>query len=1320
MDDKRVKIKTTGQKTSLLVAMLTLSIASAMFYSFYVGRKIAFHYAPLVDAAMEIKLQATTAHLWLEEIISGDRTVDIEAVWGHIDQAEWYAHAMLEGGENKKGKFISLDDADLRRQIEQTIAGIKAFREVSHERWDARSRSGVGSEIDQHSDETFLNFVIAVDNVETALKNAMTRHLRQYSIEQTLLIIIIIVLGVFIGIILYRYDRRRSTDMQRLHDKEQNLRITLNSIGDAVIVTDFNGNITHLNPVAENLTGWTLEQALSKPLMEVFNIVHAHSTKPVVNPVEQVIKTGKIAGIASQTTLISRQGVEYYIADSGAPIRSADGTITGVILVFRDVTDECALQASLESSKLFITTVLRTVPDLVWLKDLEGVYLACNEKFERLFSAKESDIIGKTDYDFVDKDLADFFREKDKLVMESNEFNINEETITYADDGHSELIETIKTPMFDANGKLIGVLGVGRDVTERKRLELRDSSRIYVLNQLARVIPLADILDTIVRIVENEIDGTLGSIYLLDHEGRHLITGAAPNLPDFYNQAIQGLDVAHGVGSCGTAAFTRKRVIVEDIQTHPFWTPFKELATEANLGSCWSEPIFGSNNRLLGTFGLYHHEASKPEDSDFKILEFAANLASIAIEQSKSNAQLRLSARVFSDTHEGITITDDNRKIIDVNPAFCEITGYSREDVIGQNPNMLNSGQQSPEFYDDMWQEINSCGYWHGEIWNRKKNGENYAELLTISVLKNEDEEVVNYVGVFTDITGSKKQQEKLNLMAHYDVLTGLPNRALFTDRFQQAIAHSKRTKSQLAVCFLDLDNFKPINDNYGHEVGDRLLIQVAERIASIIREEDTVSRQGGDEFAILLSDLESYAQCKQTLERIHHVLAQPYLIDDYSHNITASSGITMYPEDEGDIDILLRHADQAMYQAKLAGRHCYQVFNPKHDQQIVQKHHRLSEIEQAITNNEFCLYYQPKINMVSGDVFGAEALIRWIHPEQGLIPPLEFLPVIEGTKLELQIGDWVINQALMQLESWQKQGIKLEVSVNIASHHLQSDAFFSQLDDALKKHPVVEPGCLQLEILESSALGDLNAVSRIIKRCQDSLGVNVSLDDFGTGYSSLTHLRSLSANTIKIDQTFVRDMLDDPSDYAIIDGVIGLADAFDREVIAEGVETTEHGLMLLIMGCEQAQGYGIARPLPANEMAQWLSDYRPNQEWQRCGNKYRTAKENKMKLFRLVSEQWQSHFVSNIKSSPESIEYWPIMGVKHCHSGHWLKRAKQEHLFGEKCLHDLNKVHEAFHCSAHDLLLKYQAGDLDAAREGLSGLQKSFDEISNIMDHCE
>ena len=689
-------------------------------------------------------------------------------------------------------------------------------------------------------------------------------------------------------------------------------------------------------------------------------------------------------------------------------------------------------------------------------------------------------------------------------------------------------------------------------------------------------------------------------------------------------------------------------------------------------------------------------------------------------ERKKTENKLLLALSVFDNTIDGVCITDRDNNIVNINAAFTKITGFNSEDVIGQNPSILGSGKQDSEFYKDMWKTLNANNHWQGELWNRRKNGELYPQMLTISPIVDQDNNITHYLGILRDITQSQKQQEKLEMMAHFDVLTQLPNRLLLADRFTQSTAHCKRSETQLAVCFLDLDDFKPVNDKHGHDVGDQLLIEVAERIKINLRDEDTVSRQGGDEFVLLLGNISSIDECEKMLERIIFSLAKPYNIGNETISIGASIGVSLYPGDEVNLDTLLRHADQAMYQAKIQGRNRYQLFNTEQDQRSIQKNIQLQEIQQALLNNELCLYYQPKVNMVTGKVFGAEALIRWIHPEKGLIPPLKFLPIIEGTELEIQIGNWVINNALKQMDQWRGQGIQLEVSVNISSFHLQAPYFVKGLEEMLAIYPEVNSQFLQLEILESSALGDLSAISNIINSCINDLGVNIALDDFGTGYSSLTHLRNLAAHTIKIDQTFVRDVLDDPNDYAIIDGVIGLANAFNRQIIAEGVETSDHGLMLLIMGCINAQGYGIARPMPANDISSWLSNHKPNDEWLAAGNKTRTPKETKMKLFRLALTQWLKHFENNINSAPGSIEYWPIMVRKECLCGYWIKRVRQEQLFEEQWLNKLDEAHELIHRCAEDLFKHYQKDDLVTAREGLEEIRVLFDKMNIVLAQCE
>jgi diguanylate cyclase (GGDEF)-like protein/PAS domain S-box-containing protein len=566
-------------------------------------------------------------------------------------------------------------------------------------------------------------------------------------------------------------------------------------------------------------------------------------------------------------------------------------------------------------------------------------------------------------------------------------------------------------------------------------------------------------------------------------------------------------------------------------------------------------------------------------------------------QRQQAEARLKLAASVFTYAREGITITDANGCIIEVNDTFTQVTGYSREEVLGQNPRILRSGRQEPEFYTQMWTELQSKGYWSGEIWNRRKNGEVYAELLAISVVHDAQGKTQNYVALFTDITVMKDHQRELEHIAHFDALTGMPNRVLLADRLSQALLQSQRRHKNLAVAFLDLDGFKSVNDHHGHDVGDRLLITLAQRMKAALREGDTLARIGGDEFVAVLVDLEESSACEPILRRLLQAAAEPVEIDAAVLQVSASVGVTLHPQDGSDADLLMRHADQAMYQAKQAGKNRFHFFDIAHDAASKTLRESLQHIRAALQRDEFVLYYQPKVNMRTGVVVGAEALIRWQHPERGLLAPGLFLPVIEDDPLSVEVGEWVIEAALKQMLRWKAQGLDLQVSINIGAHQLQLGNFARRLAELLARYPDIAPNRLELEILETSALQDIAQVSEVMRACQ-ALGVGFALDDFGTGYSSLTYLKRLPAELLKIDQSFVRDMLTDTDNRAIVQGVIGLAKAFGRQVIAEGVETTDLGLPLLRMGCELAQGYGVARAMPGAQIPAWVASWRPDPRW--------------------------------------------------------------------------------------------------------------------------
>jgi diguanylate cyclase (GGDEF)-like protein/PAS domain S-box-containing protein len=559
--------------------------------------------------------------------------------------------------------------------------------------------------------------------------------------------------------------------------------------------------------------------------------------------------------------------------------------------------------------------------------------------------------------------------------------------------------------------------------------------------------------------------------------------------------------------------------------------------------------------------------------------------------------KLKRAASVFSHAHEGIMITDASGTITEVNETFTQMTGYTSEEMLGENPRMLQSGRHSSDFYAEMWATLLTQGHWSGEVWNRRKNGDVYPEILTISAVKNALGFVQHYVSLCTDITTMKVYQGQLEHVAHFDVLTGWPNRVLLADRLGHAMAQCQRREQSLAVAFMDLDGFKEVNDNYGHNVGDELLITVSQRMKAALREGDTLARIGGDEFIAVMVDLDNIEESTPILERLLQAASDPVTIGNDVMQVSASIGVTLYPQDGSDADQLMRHADQAMYGAKQTGKNRYRLFDTALANASKMQLESISDIRSALSRHEFVLYYQPKVNMHTGVVIGVEALIRWQHPVRGLVPPLEFLPVIEGQAISLELGEWVITSALSQISQWQSIGVNLPISINISGYQLQQSNFAIRVAALLAAHPEVNPQCLELEILETSALHDISKVSATMHACHE-LGVRFALDDFGTGYSSLTHLRHLPAQLIKIDQSFVRDMLEDADDCSIVQGVIGLAKAFRRDVIAEGVETIAHGVALLQLGCDLAQGYGIARPMPGSHIAEWVSHWKADDSW--------------------------------------------------------------------------------------------------------------------------
>ncbi|MCK9490574.1 MAG: bacteriohemerythrin [Sulfurimonas sp.] len=671
-------------------------------------------------------------------------------------------------------------------------------------------------------------------------------------------------------------------------------------------------------------------------------------------------------------------------------------------------------EEELSKEKTLLKTLVQNIPDLVWLKDRDGIYMACNKRFEDFFGAKEKDIVGKSDHDFVNKELADFFRINDNKVMKTNKTCINEETITFASDGHVELVQATKIPMHNSDGSVMGVLGISRDITERQ-----------------------------------------------------------------------------------------------------------------------------------------HHE---------KHLEY----------------------------------------------------------------------------------------------------------------------------------------------IAHYDALTGLPNRILLSDRINQALKQSNRHRFSFAVVYLDLDGFKTINDTFGHDYGDKFLELLAKYMQKSLRQGDTIARLGGDEFVVVLLDLKTHEDSLIMIKRLLEASSQKIIVDKIEMQVTASLGVTFFDAgDEIDADQLLRQADQAMYQAKILGKNRFHIFDALKDKKIRTHHESLDEVQKALLNDEFVLYYQPKVNMQSGEVVGTEALIRWNHPEHGILSPSLFLPIVDGHILSVRIGEWVLDSAMRQMSEWKDKGIDVPTSVNVDAMQLQQSDFVEQLKNLLKKYPKVEPKDLILEVLETSALEDIVHISQVMHACLD-IGITFSLDDFGTGYSSLTYLKRLPAKELKIDKSFVCGMLEDSDDLAILDGVMSLSSAFRRDVIAEGVESVEHGEMLLKLGCKIAQGYIIAHPMPPENIEEWIKHYDSNEKWKNTSS---ISREDLPLLYALVEHRaWLSGVLAYIKGITTSL---PERNYHECRFGEWLYGIGMEHYKDSSSFIEVEKYHKELHEKTNILVKQYKHNNLEDLEVAIAEIKR-------------
>lgn len=917
----------------------------------------------------------------------------------------------------------------------------------------------------------------------------------------------------------------------------------LQSSDDAIVGKTLDGIVTSWNAAAETMFGYSAAEMLGQSVMCIFPPDRVDEELFIL---EKLRLGEKIRHF--ETVRVHKSGRLVHVSVTASPIRNAQGEIIGASKIARDMTAQMVererLQLALDATSIGL-----------WDWDLTTDVVYRSEQYMKIAGYPPQD----DTHDFA------FF----KRTVHPEDLLQALEAINQYRQGKSERIEfdyrlltkegfTGKWVMAsgqavqrDVQGRPTRLVGTLTDVTQRKLMfaSLKDREK-----RLTRVLEGSDQGYWDWNIQTNSLE-------------------VSPRWASMLGYALDEMDISAGN--------YEKYIHPED------FPPVMDKAYQHLEGKL---PNLDAEIRCLSKSGQWVWILTRG-----RIVEWDANGRPLMVSGTHTDISERKlhelsqkdASTVFENSYQGIMVVSPQGLMTRVNPAFSRITGYAGAEVCGRSLSMLSSGRHERHFYEEMYELLEKNRFWSGEIWSRRKNGQIYAQLLSISTVLDSHNAVQHHIGIFSDISQLKEHEAELDRVAHYDPLTGTPNRRLLADRMQQAIARADRHQKTLAVCYVDLDGFKEVNNRHGHSAGDELLKRIVANLQHVLRSEDTLARLGGDEFVLLLYDVGTPEDCSLVLERILNAVRMPITVEHTVLNVSGSIGVSLYPQDHADADTLLRHADQAMYLAKDAGKNRFHMFDPSSDQKAQEHRRMVDRLNTALQKQEFRLFYQPKVDLRSGAIVGMEALIRWQHPQQGLLSPAAFLPYVQGSTLDQPLGKWVISTALDQAACWMQQGYPMKVSVNVGANQLLHPEFLPDLRTVLARHPSLSASHLELEVLETVAISDIEQTVCVLDECH-RIGVLLALDDFGTGYSSLTYLRKLPVDILKIDQSFVRDMLTDPEDKGIVEAVIHLANAFNRQVIAEGVETLAHGAALLQMGCQLAQGYGIAVPMPEHEVLAW------------------------------------------------------------------------------------------------------------------------------------
>ena len=862
---------------------------------------------------------------------------------------------------------------------------------------------------------------------------------------------------------------------------------------------------------------------------------------------------------------------------------------------------EQELREAVHATELRYRALLDHLPQKIFIKDRDSVYLACNAAYAGDLGLPPDAIAGHGDFDFFPDELARRYRDDDRrVVSESITLEVEE---PYLRNGEEQWIHTVKMPWRDTSGNIVGVVGIFADITARKRLEraLQRRNALYAVlshtNQA--IVQLHDrqaLFDRVCDIALEAGGFLLAWIGMEEEEtGRVLPVASAGSARDY----LSGIDVhtradlPTGRGPAGVAIREARHVVINDFLGDSAATPWKEAAMRHGLKSSIALPIQGGGRR--GVLMVYAGEAGYFDDEVVELLlEVAADLSFAlrklqeSADKDQAEARLRLHAQVFEESAEAMTITDADNNIMMVNPAFTQVTGYTLDEVRGHNPRLLKSGRHDAGFYADMWQMLLRTGFWQGEMWDRRKNGEVYPEWVTINAVRAPDGRIVNYFAVFSDLTQKRAEQE-LHRLKRYDALTDLPNRLLMEDRVSEAIAHARKHERHVGLLFINLDHFHMVNDLLGHVVGDAVLKSTAARLLEVVGSQGTVSRLSGDTFVAVLPDLNQPHQIEPVAEGILAAVGAPFHCAERDIHLSGRVGVAVFPGDGTDFGTLMQSADSALLHAKEEGRNTYRYFTADMNRQAEKIFTIGAEVRSAMEQGRLHLHYQPQLDMLHGTIVGVEALARITHPERGMISPADFIPVAEATGLILPLGEWVLREACRQLKQWQDDGLgEFTMAVNVSPLQLRQPDLVGTIARALRDTGL-EARFLELEFTEGAVMKNVDANIELMKQLK-ALGVRLSIDDFGTGYSSLNYLKQFPVDKLKIDQSFVRNITSDPNDSSIVQAIIALARTLGLTTVAEGVETEAQLNYLRSLRCDEIQGYYFSRPIEARAIPEFFS----------------------------------------------------------------------------------------------------------------------------------